>query len=311
MGFFTAFPPKIYPVGDRLLPDGPGFSLQTAGTLAWAAQAAYETSDRDKLQTILTGWNWTLVDVFDQPAPGGWPLAGAKGFVATSGDATIVAVAGTEPENFEDWFQNFDAIPAENGAHSGFQAGAEAVQAELDRLRAAGRGIYLTGHSLGGAIAALTASMLETAQAGRVACVHTIGMPRPGNAKYATAYNAALGNKTFRLVHGADLVTKVGPARMGYRHVGSVLSCPHLGTFDVAQLVPPPEIVDPGEIWAIAAAAAAAIGIGPRNDAPRYPAIEPGAQDAAALLPNQIRDHLPDCYLRALNALPDVPPARP
>ena len=71
--------------------------------------------------------------------------------------------------------------------------------------------IFVTGHSLGGAVAALSAYRL--ASYGFNVQTYISANPLPGNPAFAAAYNALLGDKTYRLVNGADLVPKAPPAR--------------------------------------------------------------------------------------------------
>ena len=285
------------------LPAVPGFSLPTAGTLAWAAQAAYEVQDQAKVSKILDGWNWTLVRAFDVPASGAWFRAGAKGFVARAGAATVIAFAGTEPEDIKTWLEDFDFTRDRDGAHEGFLGGAKAGAAEIAAALGTAPGpVYLTGHSLGAAIAAMAAMLMVTADplGSGIVGVYTIGMPRPGDSRYAGTYNPRLGTRTFRLVHGGDLVTKVPPSLMGFRHVGAVLACPRGGIFSGQPAVPPDEGASLRETGEIAAAALAPFR---GNDAPAYPSDKQAAVSAAALLSPPIRDHLPDGYLRALGVL--------
>ncbi len=56
--------------------------------------------------------------------------------------------------------------------------------------------------------------------------VYTFGMPRVGGKQFAGEYNpSSLGAITYRLVHGDDIVPRVPPPELGYRHVGCVLQC--------------------------------------------------------------------------------------
>jgi hypothetical protein len=257
--------------------------------------------DRDKLSAILARWNWRLVDAFDNPVPGGWLRAGAKGFIAQAGDVLVASIAGTEPGSMGDWFQNFDIHVDADGAHRGFLDGARAAFTPVVGAMSNHAGpTYLTGHSLGGVIAAMTAGLMDQTHSDRLLGVYTIGMPRPGKAQYSTPYNARLGARTFRLVHGDDLVAKVPLSSLGFRHVGSLLACPRGGTFAGQPSVPPDE---PSSLDESLQIARAALNLFDGNSAPAFPAQEWLAAQAAARLSEPIRDHLTDRYLRALGAL--------
>jgi triacylglycerol lipase len=247
---------------------------------------------------ILSQWNWQLLDLFDQPVPGGWPRTGAKGFVARAGDTRVVSIAGTEPNSIGTWFQNFDFPADGDGAHRGFQAGARIVlSAVSDILAARNEPIFLTGHSLGGTVAAMTAMLMGESLLNRTLGIYTIGMPRSGNARYRDPYHPRLGARTFRLVHGDDLVPKVPPRSLKFRHVGALLACERRGRFEGQPAIPPNEATSLEELRQIALSPFGS------NQAPDLPARERAAVLAAARLSEPIRDHLSDCYLRALGAL--------
>jgi len=88
--------------------------------------------------------------------------------------------------------------------------------------------LFITGHSLGGALAILCA--LEFARQGLpVAGVHTFGQPRVGNAAFGRFYEdgglrmadgKTLADVTFRVVNQNDIVPRMPPWINGYRHCG-------------------------------------------------------------------------------------------
>lgn len=96
--------------------------------------------------------------------------------------------------------------PARGRVHRGFRNALDEIWkpvAELvDRLRKEdpGRAIWLTGHSLGGALAILAGSRLPDLQG-----VYAFGAPLVGDAEFS----ASLPVRPVRFMHGADLVTRV------------------------------------------------------------------------------------------------------
>jgi pimeloyl-ACP methyl ester carboxylesterase len=91
-----------------------------------------------------------------------------------------VAFRGTVPTNLSDWLRDLDCFPKVNDdlgiLHQGFLNGAMAgLQGTLQAL--GGRGATLVGHSLGGALAALTAALMLTSGHPVVRLV-TFGCPR-------------------------------------------------------------------------------------------------------------------------------------
>ena len=85
--------------------------------------------------------------------------------------------------------------------------------------------IFVTGHSLGGALAIECA--LEFQRAGFcVAGVYTFGCPRMGNAAFRDIYNAALLDKTFNVVNQNDIVPRTPPLLLGYKRAGQKVFLP-------------------------------------------------------------------------------------
>src|SRR5260370_26794781 len=94
----------------------------------------------------------------------------------------------------------------------------------------------VTGHSLGGAPAALIANRIGTELQADVDAVYTFGMPRPGNKAFADLYNQQLGMRTYRLGHGAEIVPSAAAPSVWFRHLGVVLSFDRLGWVEKARL---------------------------------------------------------------------------
>jgi hypothetical protein len=77
--------------------------------------------------------------------------------------------------------------------------------------------LWITGHSLGAALAKLFAIRCKLAIAG----VYTFGEPRVGNAAFRDYYNALLKSCTFRVVDGEDFITRIPWLLALYRHSGT------------------------------------------------------------------------------------------
>lgn len=167
---------------------------------------------------------------FDFDLSGG-PIMGVSGglfglFQKTSGFALIgsgkgqfqgdhvIAMRGTRSGH--DWLTNGDIglTTSHGGAtvHSGFNETFESMRPTLEhnftpKLRK-GRGtVHCVGHSLGGALASLTAEWVKL-RFQRAVNLYTFGAPRVGLKGYAT--NATFGvDRIFRCTHGADPVPLV------------------------------------------------------------------------------------------------------
>jgi pimeloyl-ACP methyl ester carboxylesterase len=215
--------------------------LGDAKAMAWMCQFAYETDEPGKIKDILDAWGLSLVEdgIVVEEVDTALPKSSTCGFVASGRGATVVAFAGTDPVVLANWITNFDIHFQSTGAARGYATAAAAVWPALRALlgtQAAGSKIIVTGHSLGGALAVLTAHQIGTETGRSVHAVYTFGTPRPGDATFAGTYNQRIGQRTYRLVHGEDLVPTVGPSFLKFRHVGRFLNCPRGGTFNTRDL---------------------------------------------------------------------------
>lgn len=112
--------------------------------------------------------------------------------------------------------------------HSGFLAAYESIIGPLSsRLGGSPvfkyqncKPLFVTGHSLGGALAILAAVELKR-QGFAIAQVYTFGQPRVGNKAFAAMYNYALKDSTFALVNEGDPVPLLPPLLNGYRDCGT------------------------------------------------------------------------------------------
>lgn len=150
-------------------------------------------------------------------------------FAALHPDGTaLVSFRGTQPDEIRDLATNLQAQqvdwPESGGrVHAGFARSARALlpvlREWLDEGEGAGRkALILTGHSLGAALATLTATLLPPT------LLATLGSPRVGD----TAFVAALAEvEILRLVDGCDVVTQLPPALSLYAHAGPTryISC--------------------------------------------------------------------------------------
>jgi predicted lipase len=135
----------------------------------------------------------------------------------------IIAFAGSD--DAKDWFENMKFCKKKTSygsIHSGFYDSWEEVQEYLSEIlhvrRLQGKKTYITGHSLGGALAMLCA--IDFVYRNCIQRVVTFGSPRVGNMTWKKAYNKVCGNfKTIRYVNDQDIVTKI-PTFL-YWHVGS------------------------------------------------------------------------------------------
>ena len=154
--------------------------------------------------------------------------------VVEESDHIIIAFRGTS--NIRDWITdaqflrkllveeaNGDRCEVHHGFLDAYESVIEPLAAYLRQIVVGARKVFVTGHSLGGALAILAALELKR-QAFAIAQVYTFGQPRVGNAAFKRLYEWSLGSSTFRVVYQEDIVARVPhlPAwHDPYRHVGT------------------------------------------------------------------------------------------
>jgi pimeloyl-ACP methyl ester carboxylesterase len=107
--------------------------------------------------------------------------------------------------------------------HAGFLEAWLSVKADLldCLLDHRGKKMWITGHSLGGALAQLAAlDLFFKPNAPSIAGVYTFGQPRVGNAAFAAFYNDILKDQSYRVVHANDIVPRVPWLLNSYCHAG-------------------------------------------------------------------------------------------
>lgn len=135
----------------------------------------------------------------------------------------VLAFRGTEPSEITDLLADLNAIP--RGAmthglvHSGFRGECDKLWNTIAAHHANGhkdKKLWITGHSLGGAMATIATSRFE--EFTKVEQLTTFGSPRVGTRKFVKH----IETKHMRFVNNNDIVTKVPLMLMGYKHHGEL-----------------------------------------------------------------------------------------
>ena len=129
-----------------------------------------------------------------------------------------------------DWIDNIKAFPTKElfgEFHKGFWDATEEIWHHLyekyqERYRENKRPLFITGHSLGGAMATIAAARLVHIDKPFIS-VYTFGQPRVMKQDTARTFNSECKTRFFRFQNNNDIVPRVPPRLMGYSHVGSIL----------------------------------------------------------------------------------------
>ena len=143
---------------------------------------------------------------------------GTHCFLALSNDQKLAVVAfrGTDKDDPSDLAADCNAVkvPWDRGGqvHDGFRSALADVRTELEpALQDIRCRMLFTGHSLGAALATLLAS-LKTPDA-----LYTFGSPLVGDSDFVATLKDV---KNFRYVDCCDIVTRIPPEGLGYKHLG-------------------------------------------------------------------------------------------
>lgn len=190
------------------------FSWKSALSLALASQLAYMRSDAGIAQVVVKIWGLDGCISFN--------VGSTQGYVAWDQDCAFVSYSGTE--SVGDWLLNASVHPTRrpygrvhSGFHNGFDLVRDTLEGILDQAGVFGKRLWLTGHSLGGALAIINAA--EWAGRNLVTGVYTFGQPKAVGAEAAAMLNQFYDGKLHRLVNDDDIIPGVPP---GYQHVGSL-----------------------------------------------------------------------------------------
>ncbi len=220
-------------------PNTTRFSSVNAEALALAATIAYETD----LKKVKARAEKELgLDKFFEPFEHHNFVIDTQGFVGASKDHVILAFRGTEAGKVKDWATDvlaapaefrwfFDRAPSVGSVHAGFanslrDSWAESIRKLLKKAGAGSRrSLWITGHSLGGALAALAgaACSFDPETLLPVNGLYTFGQPRVGLHDFCAHLESKLGRVYYRFVNDRDIVPRVPPRSFDYTHAGRLI----------------------------------------------------------------------------------------
>ncbi len=157
--------------------------------------------EKKKLEENVAFLNLRLIETFDNE--------GTQAILLEDETYLFLGFRGTEPTSVKDIKSDVNAITKTCGTggkvHSGFDEAfgqtAVAIQEALDQAEYKDKPLFITGHSLGGALATIAAKKLT--HKGGIAACYTFGSPRVGNVEWATGIKVPI----YRVVNAVDPVT--------------------------------------------------------------------------------------------------------
>jgi len=156
---------------------------------------------------------------------------GAQCYVVWNDTDAVICFRGTEPKEMSDIKADLNAIQKQGlhnkgDVHGGFQGEInkiwDLILEKVNELK--NHKIYITGHSLGGAMATICAKRLQE-QKIEVQCLYTYGSPRVGDRRWVKS----LQIPHYRFQNNNDVVCKVPFWFMGYRHHGKSVYISYTG----------------------------------------------------------------------------------
>jgi triacylglycerol lipase len=205
-----------------IVADAVGYEPHNALWLAAASSLAYE--DEKTIRETVKTWGFDgfkFLHATSCTIEGGIEMpVDTQGYVCRGSDALLVAFRGTEPLQILDWFTNLmaAATPAPAGlgmTHKGFATAFRAVLPQLAEaiaeLHDGTVPVWVTGHSLGGALATLAAVHLKYIGRLPVQGLYTYGQPRIGDREFARSLKKALPGRVVRFANNRDIVPQVPP----------------------------------------------------------------------------------------------------
>jgi len=274
-----------------------------------AAKLAYE--EASVIKYFCQQWKMDFETFFD------FPVQNTQAYIMYDQQNIVLSFRGTELLNAHDWAADFQVkltsmiAHASDGAsaemetpkvlvHSGFLSALglkstvtdspfEKIYGVLSQMLAkAPRKVWITGHSLGAALASIFVAQLildDDEILDSLAGLYTYGQPRCGDESYCKIFNdLESSGKLYRAVYKKDIVTRVPPKVLNYRHHGSKID-----------MVSDTSIV-----------------CGKDKDSVKINRVKTNAKASPsskgsnlkkvvfALMPNALEDHYPSSYVRGL-----------
>lgn len=192
-------------------PNAQGFSAANMAYLAHCAQAIYKPDSEctEAIRNIDSELSQNIRFFNSRQT-------GTEGFIAGDNHKIIIAFRGTSDR--QDWLtdaatiqKTWSSVLNIGKVHSGFFASLNSVWSvvieHLKELQTNEQPVWITGHSLGGALAALAYATLRLQEPKyELAGAYTFGQPRIGNNLLCQEFDADSKHRFFRVVNSMSLL---------------------------------------------------------------------------------------------------------
>lgn len=149
---------------------------------------------------------YEIVEFFD--------IKDAQGYLLKGANEYVLSFRGTESKRdaLADLKARMKTESSGANVHRGFKGELDKLWPSIEKSIEQIDRLYITGHSLGAAMATIAASRIQS----KVIALITFGSPRVGTRQFVNGLNVM----HYRVQNNCDDVTKVPPCIMGYRHHG-------------------------------------------------------------------------------------------
>ena len=198
------------------------YSDRMAWIMASMSHLAYDQYDidveaRQLFIAKLEGGGFKLIKTFNSRE------TDTQAFLAANDQFAVLAFRGTEVAKVVDMKTDARAgkiSTIQGEVHKGFSDAYASVEQEIETQIKTLKGLplYITGHSLGAALATVCTQRLEHKLIfqEQIAACYTFGSPRVGDSHFDKDFKSPI----YRLANTTDIVTVVPLLAMGYIHVG-------------------------------------------------------------------------------------------